>query len=689
MPIRGASRVAPTSSLKTALVGGLLLLALIPKGASSAGPEGSPSRFFPAQGLTAYLEFDGLAAHESAWKATAARAILVEARAGATLLDVERRMMDRIFEVGSFEKMTGADFVAAQDHLVRRGFAVATFEEDGETSTVVVLNGFGDQAVRDRFGRLLRSMLRVEDGKPPASASARVRGRELHDLGGRDKPETPPPGIPSLEQYMKASKAPPTDLTWWLEGDAVIFVKGPTPGLFDALMKPDRAKKDLRALHKARVAAVLDAIEAKRANVSTHPAHVAATAEGRDLDGFEATGLFFAEAGEGQGMLDGLSGLGGADSVEAFILKVTGLERAGRVVGRWGFRGKSLLTDVRFESKLPWPGFLGQLDRRGFSRDRLPPIPRGSGAFVVGAIDRAGTFDEFETVRDALKPEAAAVVDAAGRTIDEATTRPLRDALMRHLGPTWTVYAAPGRGGEAVPAFLIGIDDPEAVNKALGELASALNDHFRKQKGEALAVERLPAPERGYRLVSPAGVVLWLTDALRPTILVGKSSLVVAANPALARAAIAAESRPEARWEPTGELARSLGGLPANVSFLCVGNPRDSAWPEAVARLPGTAGPFLGKFFHVDLGEQAPADRPPGLLDVLGVPKAGVGKGPAPPRADELRRLIDPGVLAATVEERSFRVIGLESLPLSCVGLGVHFEPSGAGKVDIKFAPAR
>ena len=685
MPIFGTSRRIPTPRMSPALLGGLSLLACLPAGAPAAGPERSPARFLPAQGVTTYLEYDGLAAHGSAWKASAARAILDGTTAGATLLDVERRMMDKVFKAGSFEGTSGADFVAAQGHLARLGLAVATYREDGETSAVIVLNGFGDQAVRERFGRLLRPMLRVEDGKPPASV--RVRGRELHEFGGRVEAEAPPPGVPPLEQFLEAAKAPPTDLTWWVEGDAAIFVKGPTPALFDALMKPGRAK-DLRALHEARVAAVLDAIEAKRPNVTARPAYAAASAEGRDLPGFEPSGLFFAEAKEGQGLFDDLSGLNAADSLEAFFIKVTGLDRANRVVGRWGFRGKSLLTDVRFESPTPWKGLLGLLDRRGFSRDRLPPIPRASGAFVVGSIDPTGPFDEFGAIRDAMIPEALAVLNAAERTMGEATTGPLREALMRHLGPTWTVYnASPDRRDAISPALLVGIDDADAVDKALGNLASTIDGHFRKRLGDdrpAIAIERLPEHDRGYRLTSPGGVVPWLTDELQPTVLVGKSSLAIAANPILAREAIAAESRPEARREPSGELTKSLECLPANVSFLGVGDPRDSFWPGVIALLPGTAELFLGKF----LGGDAPADRPPDLLDVLGIPRGG-GDRPAPPKVDELRRLIDPSVLAATVEERSFRAIGLEALPLSCLGIGIRFESSGKLKVEFKFAPGR
>jgi hypothetical protein len=59
---------------------------------------------------------------------------------------------------------------------------------------------------------------------------------------------------------------------------------------------PDDLKKGTDGRLEARVAAVLDTNEGKQLDASTHPGLVAARAEGRDLAGFDANGLFFAES---------------------------------------------------------------------------------------------------------------------------------------------------------------------------------------------------------------------------------------------------------------------------------------------------------------------------------------------------------------------------------------------------------
>ena len=205
-------------------------------------------------------------------------------------------------------------------------------------------------------------------------------------------------------------------------------------------------------------------------------------------------------------------------------------------------------------------------------------------------------------------------IRALEEAIRNGTTPQVREELFRHLGPTACIFAAPdvkkGAAESAAADLLIGTDDAAALGKALDAIAAQFNAYFQGEKGAdgqrtakgadnaqpGFALERLPAPDRGYKLISPAGLISWITADVQPTILIGKSYVAVANNPILARAALAAESRPGDRWVPDGELAKMLNGLPAKLQFLSVGNPRDSFWPEAIAGLPDRVAPFMGMF---------------------------------------------------------------------------------------------
>jgi hypothetical protein len=653
-------------------------------------PARSPAQFVPATGLQFYLEYDGLSAYDAAWKASAAHDILVKNPNGATVLDVERRMLDQLFRLAFKDgKLSGAGFLTLQDHVVSRGFALASIVEDGESSTVIVLNGLGDEGGMGRFEATLRGFLRLGP-KGPLPTSSGLRGRNLRAYPVENA-EAPIALIPN-PFGGPGENVPPTSLTWWREGDSLIVVNGPRLDPFKALAEPDRANKDFGALHKARVSAVLDAIEAKRPALTTHPAYLASITEGCDIAGFEPTGLFFAEAKEGRGVLESLrESLPGVGPVDEFtLLEAIDLNRANRIVGRWGFRGKSLATDLRFSFPDGWKG---PLKAPGFARGSLLAVPAESGAFVIGSVDLDRAVERFEPLEGALIAEKLALFSAFRQAIRESSTPELREEVLRHLGPTWSVSTVPavdqvaGEAGDS--AVLVEIRDPEGLDKALGTLVSGINGYFRDRLGDeggAIGFEKLNGPERGYRLVSPAGLASKLSGKTQPTVLIGRSHLAYALNPEQARAAIAAETKPERRWSPSGEAAKSLEALPATLALLCVGNPRDSFWPEALITFRESAPAFVSKFLNLNNGIGAGSNPPADLLELLGVPK---NARAASTRGKELRSLIHPSVLAASVEGQSFRVIAFEALPLGCLGFETTWSPDGAMKVEIRFRPGR
>jgi hypothetical protein len=659
-------------------------------------PGRSPTRLLPASELHFYLEYDGLAAHDAAWKGSAAHDILVKTPSGSTILDVERQKLDQLFKLGfPGSKLSGAGFAGLQQDLISRGFALASYMEGGESSTVFVLQGLGDVSGMSRFESILRGFLRM-DPESPLPTTTPLRDRDLRSFRAENAAEAraEPAIINAIGEL--GSNGPPTSLTWWREKEALIIVSGPSPGPMDALLHPDRAKKDLPALHQARVSAVLDAIEAKRPNVSTLPAYHASTAEGRDLAGFEPSGLFFGQAKEGRGVLEGLKqkfpNVGPID--EFTLFEALDLVRAGQIVGRWGFRGKSIVTDVRFSFPDAWQG---PLQPPGFAKGQLPPIPAASGIFVVGSLDLSRALERVAPLEPALIPEALAFVTAFKQAISEAVTPQLREEVLRHLGPTWSVYASPGVGREpmepAEPALLVKIHDVNGLDKAIASLVSGINDYFRERLGKpgdpkspTIAFERLAGPDRGYRLIASDGLSSRLSADRQPTVLIGQTHLALAMSPALARAAIAAESKQEARMGTDGELAKSLEALPTNLVFLSVGNPRDSAWPEALASFRESAPGFLAKFLGFGPNNGQGANPPPDLLEVLGVPKDARANVP---RAKELSVLIHPSVLAATVEDRSFRVITLEALPFGCIGFETKWLPQGQMNIGVKFGSQR
>jgi hypothetical protein len=731
--IQTTRRLTVPSARATVLCG-LFLASLMVVRASAAEPRPSPHRFIPAKSLIAYVEFDGLDAHADAWKATAAHGLLVKTPAGSMMTELAKQVLDRLFKMVPEGKVAGADLIALHDHLMQRGFVIAVHDvAGGKSPYILVLNGFGEKPIRERMQRLLQLVF----GTPQTTklpAPIRLRGRDVYQL--TDDGEKSLEGVlPDPTEPARPAAPGSPWLSWWYDGDDLVLIAGPTADL-EVMFDPDpEKKKSLTAAHAGHRAAVLDVIDGKQPNVATHAAYVSALAEGKDIKGFEPDGLFFVDSGSIKGLFAGMGespealaslGLGaglvpggeGAKNLPPGVPEppkedqdatkpapvavakdqpdpaaILGLDGIKRIVGRWGFQGKALFTDVRVEAPAPRKGLVAWLDQPHFRKDGLPPIPRGTSAFAVDSFDPAASYQKILGALKALEPEVDGEIGQFERAIREATGLRFREDLLNQLGPTWSVFRLPSldrkRGDDAEfdpaeYALLAGVHDAGACGKVLDSIASRVNQYLRDSdngdnkdqqvKKEAdlpiLALTRLPAPDRGYQLTSPARLVPWLElDGIRPTILVGKSFVACASNLERAREALAAESQAGTSWKPGGELVQAFECLPERLTFLTVGDHRDSPWPDAIAQLPGTIQTLSSVF-----GDVVEVDSPTAgnLLGALGIPRPGgfrVRIDPSRiPKAEQLRPYLFPSVLAATVDDRGFRVIGREAFPLACYG---------------------
>jgi hypothetical protein len=654
----------------------LLVLAIVPSVATADDAKTSPARLVPAQGLALLVEYDGVEARADAWKATATYAVFHKTPAGEAMASVARQVLDHLFAQVPQLKLTSAPICGLVEHVGRHGFLGAAY---GSTSFVVVLRDLGREAKRVEYERLVRL---IPDTSVPEPVQ--VRGRAVSRLLGGD---------------VKDPAA--SHLVWWSEGDDLVVVAGPSLG--------GNGKAD------DFLPGMFDAIEGKDPSALTHPGRMAALEEGRDIAGFVPNGLFVMASPDPkvplmQAVIDLLNPTHGfmardlsnkvpdpdpapLDDEQALI---TGLEDIKWVIGRWGFRDKALLTDVRIEMSAPRSGLLAALlDQPGFRTDDLPPVPKVAREVIAGSFQPAASYDRVIRLSKSLDPKYAVEIDMglklAGQAVRNATGQRLREDLLGHLGPRWCVFTTPFAWDKIeypMPTLVVEIDDPGVFGKVLDGLASHANEALRGAPGAcdrpSVLLERLPAPERGYRLASPEGVVPWLSDDLCPTLMLGEKYLVVAINPTLARAALAAESHPEARWQPGDEVTRTLAAFPARVTSLSIGDPRDSSWPETIATLPRLA-QYLGNL--VGAGEAAAAGPGASVLDLLGVPRPGafrVRLDPGKlPKADQVRSHLFPSVLATVLDDRGLRFIGSEALPLGCIRSDVQAPGGKKLKIDL------
>jgi hypothetical protein len=335
---------------------------------------------------------------------------------------------------------------------------------------------------------------------------------------------------------------------------------------------------------------MIEAFENDRPSALSHPLRAELA---RSENGFQPVGLAFFE-------MAALPKL----PAEASIY---GLDKIKHLDYRWGFQGDALMTVTRLAAPAPRSGIVALLDQPTFDVKSLPPLPSGIDGFTILSFDADRFYDTLTTMVAASDPQAREQVQAVEKAILDATGQRLREDILGHLGPNVVGFILPSKsktptdpltgfitGWAHVPGIVImaDIDDSKAVVRALDGIVKALNAQFRSEVRKPdnggpgpipLELRALKAPEQGYWLAIPpsAGV---FSSGFKPTLIVGKSHLVIATNPAAARQAIALESQKD-KAVPT-DLGRSIEGLPSGLTFLSVSNPRESLLPDLIVNLP-------------------------------------------------------------------------------------------------------
>jgi hypothetical protein len=751
-----------------------VLVAVLSASVRSAEPERSPRRYIPARGLVAYVEYEGLDAHSRAWQATAAHEMLVKTPAGAMLTDLIRQSIDGGIpkELGGLVK--ASDVLAAVDVFARHGLAFACYDDMDEG--VLVLRNVERPESRARvelaWNELETPLALFLDLK---LVSSRIRGRTVYQVPEAPD-ETRQAALGLVGGSLAIAKLPWTRVSAWREGDDWIIVIDQTGRVIPGKNPPAAPRPDL-------LAQVFDAIEGKQPDVTTHPGFISALAEGKDLKGFEANGLFFvehkigtvgsmvvlevvatagelvaatameilssvvwgpdvpnpgpksvttpsakkddqvavatgtrpketspkvatkagdrsakaAQAKDGQpGAIDRADDLVQSDIIE--VSKELGMDGLQRIVGRWGFQGKALLSDVRVEIPSPRRALPALLDQPAFRKDRPPAIPPDATSFVVASFEPEQCYRRIPEMIHGLGPEGAEGIAEIERMVQAQIGLRIREDLLRHVGPTWALVEVPDRAGpvrEGAGArrkhsvFVATVDDADAFAKVVDSLASRIDGSLRTYqelqrkkvpKGKEIGtfgMKRLPAPDRGYRVDLPGFHFDYFGDdmlTLNPGknkgtsffLLIGKSSIAAASDLDRARGVLRAGEPISGGWKPSGELANAIEGLPENLTFLSVSDPELCALPDWIAGLPGTIRYLvIGATVAKDLQDKTCW----ALLNFMDVPRPGQFwprvESARTPKVDDLRRCVFSSVLASAVDERGYRVIHREPFPFA------------------------
>jgi hypothetical protein len=575
------------------------------------------ARYFPRQDLVVYAELEGLDARKERWRQTAAYRLLNETTTGAMLEELIAQLVDQAAETAPARVLAGRDLLTLLLDVARRGFALGIVRAPDEPRPrcigLVVRDGG-----RGRLRAALGQLIGIDRGDGPQRAE-RAGGRKVtFEAGDRS------PGF-----------------AWWIEGDDLALSLGPPRG----------------------VDIMIDCLDGGTPSASGHPTR-AALAESEP--GFTPAAFAFFE----RAALPPLP-------PQAVAL---GLDRIERIDLRWGFDGAALKTVTRVIAPAPRSGVLALLDQPAFDRQGMLPLPSGLASFAAFSLAPDTFYDRLAGLAGAAEPRGEAALQSFERTVERATRLQLRRDILAPLGPRMAFYVVPTRinaptnivagllqGVARIPkaTLVVEVKDAERFAKTLDQLVAAGQEFLREQalappQTPAAEIRRLDGVEHGYVLSVPTAL-LPLPAGLRPTIVLGKRTLILGSTPAAARAALALEGKASG-LSADDPLAPTQHATPEELIFLGVADTRQSLLPEVVANLPA-----LIQFFSstaaggppaLARGMRRPRTGDPGLAGLL------VNVNPDTiPDPDELRPFLFPSSFAMGRDDRGFQFVARDSIP--------------------------
>jgi prepilin-type processing-associated H-X9-DG protein len=597
------------------------------------------ARYFPAQDLVVYVEFDGLGNHQEAWQKTAAYRLLNETTTGAMYRAALPRVLTLLLREQAGISLNGREFTELALHLFRFGFAVGINRAGGTgppRSFAIVIRSAAKGEIRQVLDRVL------ETATPRRSAVA-----NLQKPGGRTVHQQAAGGAQSL--------------SWWFEGDDLV----------------------ISLVSSRSTDAVIDALDGRVKNAVTHPTRQALLRSG-DAPGFEPAGVAFFD-------------MAALPHLPAEISRL-GIDRIKRFDYRWGFHGDGLLSIIGATAPAPRTGIPALFDQPKLDLRNLPPLPAGLADFTVVSLDEAGLAPRLRESLEALiqpgeSPDRSGP-DRVAAALKEFLGISLHDDLFAHLGTRFTFYNvatrvnAPAHIIESLAqglfraprmALVAEVKNRDPLARSIEKVFDRAQKVLRPVPGRSneralFSIDRLKNGETGV-VMTFVGSEIPVANTLRPTLLLGRRTLVLAATPAMARRARDHAEANEGGGLPPGDpLAAKLDWLPADLTMLSVADTAQSVYPELIVGAPGLAESLLRSPRRMPFGlfmRSSPFEMVPGMPN----PAAGSAVGtrrasPLPPwdaelvpDPDDLRPFLFPSVHALAVDQAGIRFLSREAIP--------------------------
>ena len=514
-----------TSRKKFWVASGILLVGL-GVGLSFAQPreEISPESLLPENSLL-YIGYDGGAEHQQEWQETAAYEALYE----SGLMDVVTKLIGAVTAQTGGEQGIGGQISTALQHVMDHGISVAVTAGEGEAGPPVPWGIF-----------VFHDAAMFEEGLSQLATGA-ARGEIEFETTERDGRSITHGLVP---------RSPGVELGWWTEGDHLVVVVG------------------MAAVDSA--IAVADG----EANITDHALWDQYVASDPGFTRTTVGWLDFAGLRErfGEMPLPTRPSEARPEGVTINdVLEVTGLDGLNSIVGRSGYKGRALWSEVNIDAPGPRRGLLSLSEQETFTLEDLPPMPEDCKAFAATSYDWAQIYDTLYEVavgaEQLFAPDETGRVEQTMAMVNEKIGFDLKTGLLEPLGNVHTGYADTAQGILGLGAGLvIAVDDADELRESMDKLLVVLQE----EAGTDVDVERVDRDGRELVLVRFAD------SPFSPAYCIGEKWLAFGMVPQTVDAFLLREAGDLPAWQATAEHESALEEVPQEFTAITISDPRDT-----------------------------------------------------------------------------------------------------------------
>lgn len=488
-------------------------------------PTPAPETLLP-QDSVLYFRFDGVDAHETAWKQSATY------EAG-----FKSGLLDSIYEFASplLRQMVGehADHIFdAVGHTYHKGISVAGWlrqEDEGlRPGAVVVLH---DGA---KFGDILDRLLTEDAGK-----SVKWEKREIQPQGAKQAREAT---VVNADDFHPGFSA-----TWWKEGNHLVLTFG---------------------VNAAE--SIISVAEYAQPNITTSERWKNQRAPLKDVEIDSVGWLDWATIertlGEIPVPIDGERSMLLHD-----IFEIVGIDTLQRLEWQSGYQGKATWSEFVAVAPGPRKGILSLLDQQPMTLADLPPLPKDTTGFLAFSFNWTAAYDmALQLARDIGAiggEEPAQEVENFIANIPATIGFDPRADLTEALGNVVCIYSD---AQSSMFGFGFGLAMKVKDAEKLRETRDVVLELIRNIGGEDVKVQS--GKVEGHDVTS----VPVVPGVFMPTVCVHDEWLILGMSPSTIRGFLARSSGKVPKWEPTAEYQEALSVFPKEFVGINVSDPRSS-----------------------------------------------------------------------------------------------------------------